>query len=100
MKAAIAAGDTSKTGYQSQYLEAADKPQTAAERAKESAAKKVGKDVKAGQGTLTGDNAAADPANMTAAERAKLKAKEELAAKEARKKAAKEAKKKAAAQGA
>lgn len=97
MRVAIASGDTSKAGYQSQYLEDADKPQTAAERAREAASKKVGKSVKAGQGTLSGDTAAADPANMTAAERAKLKAKEELAAKEARKKAAKEAKKKKAA---
>lgn len=100
-KAAIAAGDTSQAGYVSQYLEDADKPQTAAERAREAAAKKVGKAApKAGQGTLSGDKAAADPANMTAAERAKLKAKEEFAAKEAKKKAAKEAKKAAAAQGA
>lgn len=71
-----------------------NRPTTAAERARQAASAKIGKQVESGQGMLSATKDAGEPAVMTAAERAKLKAKEEFAAKEARKKAAKEAKKK------
>ena len=116
-EAAVAAADAERQsiadgtysgGHVSEYLpDEEDTRMSAAERARASAAAKVGKAVPtAGKGTLSADKKPAPSApekpleEMTAAERAKAKAKADLEAKEARKKAAKEAKKKAEADAA